>query len=189
MKNVKKIITIISLLFSGHISAGTIGWGASSTNVNVSDSFTVDIVGTGFTSNVDGGGVNFAFNSSVLNVTSISINENVWNLGAGINTGTINNVSGVVSGISVNAWDDVLGDFTMASVTFQAIGSGVSSLLISEWGINPWASGGSLLNPDFAAASVTVAEAPISAVPVPAAVWLFGSGLIGLLGFAKRKKQ
>lgn len=27
-----------------------------------------------------------------------------------------------------------------------------------------------------------------SAVPVPAAVWLFGSGLIGLVGFAKRKK-
>ena len=27
-----------------------------------------------------------------------------------------------------------------------------------------------------------------SAVPVPAAIWLFGSGLIGLMGFAKRKK-
>ena len=27
-----------------------------------------------------------------------------------------------------------------------------------------------------------------SAVPVPAAVWLFGSGLIGLIGFARRKK-
>ena len=28
----------------------------------------------------------------------------------------------------------------------------------------------------------------VSAVPVPAAVWLFGSGLIGLLGAARRKK-
>lgn len=27
-----------------------------------------------------------------------------------------------------------------------------------------------------------------NAVPVPAAVWLFGSGLIGLIGFARRKK-
>lgn len=27
----------------------------------------------------------------------------------------------------------------------------------------------------------------VSTVPVPAAVWLFGSGLIGLIGFAKRK--
>ena len=28
----------------------------------------------------------------------------------------------------------------------------------------------------------------VSTVPVPAAVWLFGSGLIGLIGFARRKK-
>jgi len=28
----------------------------------------------------------------------------------------------------------------------------------------------------------------VSAVPVPAAVWLFGSGLIGLAGFARRRK-
>ena len=27
-----------------------------------------------------------------------------------------------------------------------------------------------------------------SVVPVPAAVWLFGSGLIGLLGVARRKR-
>lgn len=29
----------------------------------------------------------------------------------------------------------------------------------------------------------------VTAVPIPAAVWLFGSGLIGLMGFAKRKKK
>ncbi|HED33214.1 MAG TPA: VPLPA-CTERM sorting domain-containing protein [Gammaproteobacteria bacterium] len=29
---------------------------------------------------------------------------------------------------------------------------------------------------------------PISTVPVPAAVWLFGSGLLGLVGVARRKK-
>lgn len=28
----------------------------------------------------------------------------------------------------------------------------------------------------------------IPSVPVPAAVWLFGSGLLGLIGIAKRKK-
>ena len=30
--------------------------------------------------------------------------------------------------------------------------------------------------------------ADIAAVPVPAAVWLFGSGLLGLVGVARRKK-
>ena len=32
-------------------------------------------------------------------------------------------------------------------------------------------------------------EGVISKVPVPAAVWLFGSGLLGLVGVARRKKQ
>ena len=34
---------------------------------------------------------------------------------------------------------------------------------------------------------LTVKLATISAVPVPAAVWLFGSGLLGLVGIARRK--
>lgn len=34
-----------------------------------------------------------------------------------------------------------------------------------------------------------VAIADLSAVPVPAAAWLFGSGLLGLMGVARRKKQ
>ena len=32
-------------------------------------------------------------------------------------------------------------------------------------------------------------EGKVSAVPVPAAVWLFGSGLLGLVGVARRKKS
>lgn len=35
--------------------------------------------------------------------------------------------------------------------------------------------------------NVLVTGDPISAVPVPAAVWLFGSGLLGLVGIARRK--
>ena len=31
--------------------------------------------------------------------------------------------------------------------------------------------------------------APIPAVPVPAAVWLFGTGIIGLIGFSRRRKS
>ncbi|RRQ21596.1 VPLPA-CTERM sorting domain-containing protein [Thiohalobacter thiocyanaticus] len=32
-------------------------------------------------------------------------------------------------------------------------------------------------------------EASLSAVPVPAAVWLFGSGLAGLVGIARRRRN
>ncbi len=36
--------------------------------------------------------------------------------------------------------------------------------------------------------NITFTATEMPQVPVPAAVWLFGSGLIGLLGFARRKK-
>ena len=37
-------------------------------------------------------------------------------------------------------------------------------------------------------ASIPVSISPIPAVPVPAAVWLFGTALVGLVGFSKRRK-
>ena len=42
--------------------------------------------------------------------------------------------------------------------------------------------------PRLAAWAVRDGDVGVSAVPVPAAVWLFGSGLIGLVGVASRKK-
>jgi len=41
---------------------------------------------------------------------------------------------------------------------------------------------------DFLLEHTLVDTFTVSAVPVPAAAWLFGSGLIGLVGFARRKK-
>ncbi len=40
---------------------------------------------------------------------------------------------------------------------------------------------------DFGGSVLTAKAGPV--VPVPAAVWLFGSGLIGLIGVARRKKS
>lgn len=190
MKNIKNLMLVASLFLSGSLSAATIGWSSSTTNVNENDTFTIDVIGTGFTSNVDGGGVNFGFNQNVVNVLSVSINESVWDFGGfGINTGSINNSNGTVDGIMVNTFASVAGNFIIATIEMQAIAAGSSSLLLSEYGLNPWASAGSVLNPDYVNASVNITGAPVSAVPVPAAIWLFGSGLLGLIGLAKRKAR
>ena len=183
IKNMKKIIIMFSLLFSYQVNAASI-YTSVQGPYQIGDVFSVDIMGSGFTSNVDGGGVNLSFDQSRLNVLSVSIDESVWNFGStGVSTGVIDNGAGLVDGIMVNTLADVAGDFVIATIEFQAMDVGISSLLLSDWGINPWASGGSLINPDYIASSVEV-----SAVPLPAAVWLFGSGLIGLAGVAKRRK-
>lgn len=43
-------------------------------------------------------------------------------------------------------------------------------------------------NANFDVTSITVTSIETAVVPVPAAVWLFGSGLLGLVGIARRKK-
>ncbi len=183
MQNIKKIIIPFLLLLSGHISAATVSWDSTITNVNVNDIFTVNVIGTGFFSNVDGGGVNISFDQSVINILSVSINESVWDFGGfGISNGVIDNSSGTVNAIMVNTFADVTGDFTIATIEVQAIAAGTSVLALTEYGLNPWASAGSLINPDYVDGDVIV-----SAVPVPAAAWLFGSGLLLLTGFFKRK--
>lgn len=36
--------------------------------------------------------------------------------------------------------------------------------------------------------NINIGEIAVSAIPIPAAAWLFGSGLLGLIGIARRKK-
>jgi hypothetical protein len=52
---------------------------------------------------------------------------------------------------------------------------------IGSGGIVEW---GHIVAPDF----VMTASIPAAVVPLPAAAWLFGSGLLGLIGVARRKK-
>jgi len=42
---------------------------------------------------------------------------------------------------------------------------------------------------DFAFDNIVIGEAGVSAVPVPAAAWLFGTGLVGLVSLGKRKQK
>jgi len=71
-----------------------------------------------------------------------------------------------------NSGDPLSGSSTFAGQTFATLGITPGSY---EW---TWGSGAS-------ADSYTL---NVGAVPVPAAVWLFGSGLLGLVGMARRKK-
>jgi hypothetical protein len=48
--------------------------------------------------------------------------------------------------------------------------------------------GGNLLNGDLTIGHSEASLAGVSPVPVPAAVWLFGSGLVGIIGVARRRR-
>jgi len=173
------------LLVAQQLQAATISWNDIDYSTNLNNVFTLDITGSDFDMNVDGGGVNLSYDPSIVNVLSVSIDESVWDFGSeGVDTGSINNTVGTVNGITVNAWSEVTDDFVVASVDFIAVGSGVTDLTLNEFYFNPWASTGNSISPLFQAGEVTV-----SSVPVPGAVWLFTSGMMGLIGLSKRKKM
>jgi len=147
--------------------------------VKLGDTFFVDVVGEDFP-NTEGGGINLSFDHAVINAVSVSIDNVLW--GFVNDEGTIDNGGGLLSEILVSAFPGVsTGYFAVATIEFKAIGGGISDLLLSGSVMNPWAGGAKPINPEFNNGSVTVA-----AVPVPAALWLFVSGLIGLLGVVNR---
>lgn len=182
-----KSLSFLTCLLIGSVQAATISFETASYSASLNGIFNLNIVGTDFLNSADGGGVDLSFNRDLINVLSVSINETVWDFGGfGISTGIIDNSLGTVSGIMVNTFSDVGASFTVATIEFRAVGLGVSDLFLNEFSLNPWASGGSKINPDHESSLVTVANA---VVPVPAAAWLFGSGLIGLIGVARKKKS
>ncbi len=79
--------------------------------------------------------------------------------------------------------------FDFFSMDFVAIPPpSQTNLNIGIGAFGDWQSG---TNPAFSITDVTYvgASVNVSAVPVPAAVWLFGSGLIGMVGIARRRKS
>ena len=173
---------IFSLFVCGaatNVYSATIAFDPNMSSITLGSTFTLNIVGTGF-NGTEGGGAQFLFDPSILQVTSVTVDSNVWGVYA--DAGTTDNTSGSVTNIAVAAFTDPGANFTVASIEFLAVGNGTSSLILSENSLNPWASGGSTINPTMLNGSVTT-----SAVPLPAAVWLFSGGLLGLLGIARRK--
>ena len=94
-----------------------------------------------------------------------------FDVGAGQIAGTINFAWGATTGIRVvDVWD-INNDGSLSAVMIPGMENGPFPGFNAQFNLT-------------AAGLVT----PPSEVPVPAAVWLFGSGLLGLVGVARRKK-
>jgi len=86
-------------------------------------------------------------------------------------------------------------DFSSVSLTVGALYTAIVQAPNARWAINYEASGnpyagGTMISGGsvFQDLDLRFRVTPLSTVPVPAAVWLFGTALIGLAGFSKRRK-
>ncbi len=183
---ISKMITILLAVFflvnSNGISASTVSFSPSESTATSGQAFVLNIVGNDFLNDVDGGGINLAFDKAIFKVESVSVYSDLWEFLP--DNGRIDNAAGVVQEIQFNTFSQHnKGTFNIASLRLTALTPGESQFLLSESQVNPFASAGQAINPTFIAGKITV----LSAVPVPAALWLMLGGL-GVLGFAGKPR-
>jgi hypothetical protein len=95
--------------------------------------------------------------------------------------GTIDNTNGELNEVRVSDFPGVTGGFTVATIEFLATGLGTSAIELTESIENPWASNGSTIDP------VLLNISSVQVVPIPAAIWLFGTSLFVLTVISKRR--
>ena len=162
---------------SGVALAATVGFSPSPKSAATNETFDMDIVGTGFTDPLAGGTFDISFDSNLVQINSVTVNTTVYEFlpdgGSLISPGLWGTVGFDTFGTAPT------GDITIATVNLTALGTGTSNLTIvnSEFYDDT-------VNTLFPTLTPGVINPP---VPVPAAVWLFGSGLVGFIGLARKK--
>ena len=146
--------------------------------------FELTVIGDDFTSSPDGGGLNVSFNPEHLRVHSVSIDP-VWTAqGIGLSTGTIDNVTGTIEGITFNSFSNVGNTFPIIFISLESISTGKSNLSLSNNAMNPWASNGLLVQPEYQTTQIS----SVSSTNIPIPFWsnLF---LAAALIFTERRRQ
>ena len=99
----------------------------------------------------------------------------------------IDSATGVVDQVFVGTFGPALtGNFDIATIDFNVIGGTGTTIAVNQnCGGCVWS------GPSSSDIPVTYVDGQVSvaAVPVPAAVWLMGSGLIGLVGIGRRTRS
>ncbi len=80
-----------------------------------------------------------------------------------------------------------LADFPIATLTFDAVGGGNTLATLGLSTFSFWLDGDFNVERPLQDIVLVPTSINVSAVPVPAAVWLFGSGVLGLVGVARRR--
>ena len=182
------LVTLVGLgllvigLQSNSYVATVLAFDQSIVDITVDSQFSLDIVAKNFPSTF-GGSILINFDSTVVNVSDIAIAA-PW---SGFTVTPSEELTAILLHAPIfSQWP--AGDFVFATLTFTAIAIGSSELVLSTYDPLPLSTVG---NGGFTPIDFTVenASVTVSAVPIPAAVWLLLSGIIGLFSVAKKKRN
>jgi hypothetical protein len=182
MKLHQSLLAAAALLACMAVQAQTVSVIAPHTDVNLGDSFSLDLQATGFPDKIFGGGYNLAYDPSILKLDDIVIPAS-WEFA--VSKGTANAAAGTVEDIFFNTFTSpIKGDFLTATLKFTAIGGGTSNVTLSESGAFPFGDEfGNAVAVKYVGGTVTVA-----AVPEPSALAMTLGGML-CLGWMVRRRQ
>ncbi|MEQ1559131.1 MAG: cohesin domain-containing protein [Methyloglobulus sp.] len=188
MHSLVRFITVLLLAASASLAqAASISMTPSSLTVNQGQSFSLDI-NIGGVSDLYGFQVDLQFSPSLFAVNSVSQGTLLPSGGATLFFGgDIDNTAGTVSSIADSLTGPiagVTGDGLLATISFTALASGSSGIGTVN-AIFLDSLGNDIVIDKINTADVTVT--PSAVTPIPAAVWLFGSALVSLVGVSRRK--
>lgn len=187
--------TVSMLALAGVANAATVTLTPVSQTVAVGDPLQLTVVGSGFPDGVTGGSVLLTWDTGILQLDTTVADAQIDGI---LNTGFSDVVIFDTStpgqleftaliGIAALPQGQSGAAFDFLNLSFTAVAPPGSDVSIGIGGFGDWQDGNNqsvvLAAGDYIGATVTV-----SAVPVPPAVWLFGSGLIGLVGVARRRR-
>lgn len=172
-----------ALLLASSAQAVTVSLDPSSVSTQSENSISLDVLADFSTTEIDGGSIDFGFDSALL-----AYNNFTWDSSfASFTQDTLIDVqdTDLVSIVfSTSLFGTLTGNgHTLGTITFDALTEGTGSISMTD----SLKYGGFVFAGNPVAVSYNNASVDISAVPVPAAVWLFGSGLVGLAGIARRR--
>lgn len=147
----------------------------------VSSSLTVNLIGENFSQAPDAAGFSLAWNPAVLEYFGTSIANPPWDTST---LGEFSVESGLLDFVFLGKSVGNAGsNFDIATFTFTVLGNiGDSSFLtISD-------AFGGFVRPGGLPISANYISSQVQVVPIPTAVWLFGTGFLGLLGLKKRSQ-
>ncbi|MCP4002419.1 MAG: hypothetical protein GY727_16075 [Gammaproteobacteria bacterium] len=164
--------------------AATISLVPSTSSVSEGEQFTVDLVMDAADENIGEyvgifrGKVHVTFNETHASYVGFEYNSPAIAFGSTtIDTGSVK-----------LGFDNSSPTATIGTYTFDTLGSAGSTISLDLGDALPYLGSFFNLNPSPLKFTPAFNGAEVSVVPIPAAVWLFSSGLIGLFGVARKRK-
>ena len=175
-------VICLVIAFGNSAVAATLSFNPSMSTIGVGDELGIDIMVSGL-EDVDLGtfDLNLNYEDTFLSFDSYVLGDGLGVIPDDAEDWSLGDLGGGVINLAELSWLDDLSSqpdaFLLATVSFTGSSVGVGSLSFSDVALgDEW---GDPIDASLETGSVTV-------VPVPAALWLLSSGLIGLAGFRRK---